>query len=111
MSFTNLQERGNSLTGFWGSKENPLCDPIVQPSVAGAFVPTYPITRVSGTEAITSITIPYEGFQGTIILIPTAAFTWTTAGNIATSGTAVAGRSIFLTYDPNAVKWYVAAIA
>jgi len=106
-----LLDGGSALVGAFGSKENPLCDPIIMPSVAGALVPTYPITRVSGTEAITSITIPYAGFQGTIILIPTAAFTWTTAGNIQVAGTAVAGRSLFFTYDPNAVKWYSHAIA
>lgn len=108
---SNLSDLNKWLRGAWGSKENPLCDPIIQPSVAGLFVPTYPITRVSGTEAITGITIPYEGFQGTIILIPTAAWTWTTATNIATSGTAVASRPIHFTYDPNAGKWYAHAIA
>jgi hypothetical protein len=80
-------------------------------SVAGVLTLEYPITRVSGTEAITGITVPYASFQGTIILIPTGAFTWTTDTNIAVAGTAVAGRPLFFTYDPNAAKWYPHAIA
>lgn len=108
---SNLSDRAKWLTGFWGSKENPLCDPNIQASPAGLFAPTYPITRVSGTNAITGITIPYEGFQGIIILIPTGAFTWTTATNIQDAGTAVAGRALGFVYDPNAAKWYPFAIA
>jgi len=106
-----LTTRNQDLRSSFGSPENPLCDPNIQPSVAGVFTPTYPITRVSGTEAITGITVPYAGFSGTIILIPTAAWTWTDAGNIATAGTAVASRPVHLTYDPNAAKWYAHAIA
>lgn len=108
---SNLSDLAKRLRGFWGSKENPLCDPNVQPSVAGLFVPTYPITRVSGAEAITGITIPYDGFQGCIFIIPTGTFTWTTATNIALAGTAVVGKLIVFAYDPNAVKWYPSVVA
>jgi len=106
-----LSDRQKWMYGSFGSKENPICNPNIQASVAGTNVFTYPITRVSGTEAMVTITPPYDDFQGTIILIPTAAFTWTNAGNIAVAGTAVAGRPVHLTYDPNAGKWYTHAIA
>lgn len=101
-----LSDRKKWLVGSFGSKENPLCDPNIYASVAGTNVFTYPITRVSGTNAMVDLTIPYDGFQGTIILLPTGAFTGTNAGNIAIAFTAVVGRPLFLTYDPNAVKWY-----
>src|SRR5918993_5538512 len=101
-----LTALGNSLMGSWGSQENPITDPNIMPSVAGVLTPEWPITRVSGALAITGITVPYNGFQGTIILLPTGAFTWTAAGNIAVAGTAVVSRAIHFTYDPYAAKWY-----
>jgi hypothetical protein len=39
-------------------------------------------------------------------LIPTGAFTWTTAGNIAVAGTAVVNRMITMAYDSGTSKWY-----
>lgn len=104
--FPTLADVGGALVGPWGSKENPLIDPNVMASAAGVLTPTFPITRVSGTAAITGITVPYAGFHGPIYLIPTGAFTWTTATNIAVAGTAVVGKVITLVYDPYAAKWY-----
>lgn len=101
-----LAALGGALVGAWGSKENPLVDPNTMASAAGVLTPTYPITVVSGTAAITGITVPYDGFQGTIILLPTGAFTWTTATNIAVAGTAVVSRSVHFTYNPVTAKWY-----
>lgn len=76
-------------------------------SVAGVMAaPTGLITRVTGTEAITGITVPYDTFSGVIIYIPAAAFTWTTATNIAVAGTAVANRAIMFVYLPSTQKWY-----
>ena len=43
---------------------------------------------------------------GTITLIPTGAFTWTTAGNIAVAGTAVVSKALIMTYDYGTGKWY-----
>lgn len=108
---SRLTQLENDLMGAWGSKQNPIVDPNVQASTAGVFTPNYPITRVSGTNAITGLTVPYNGFQGTIILIPTGIFTWTTATNIALAGTAVVGKAIHFTYDPYADKWYPSYIA
>ena len=80
------------------------------PTIASAttIVPTKPITFISGTTAVVNITAPspISAGGGTIILIPTGAFTWTAAGNIAVLGTAVVNRALSLTYDVTTTKWY-----
>jgi hypothetical protein len=58
---------------------------------------------------VKTITVPdatgsYGPFTGTIVLIPTAAFTWDATGNIAIAGTAVVGRALHMTY--NGTAWY-----
>jgi len=75
---------------------------------AGTITPTKEITYISGTNAIATITpqAPITGANGTIILIPTGAFTWTTAGNIAIAGTAVFGRALHMTYTTATNLWY-----
>ena len=80
------------------------------PTVASAttIAPTTPIAFVSGTTAVVTITAPapISAGGGTITLIPTGAFTWTTAGNIAVAGTAVVSRALTMTYDVTTTKWY-----
>ena len=80
------------------------------PTIASAatIAPTKPITIISGTAAIVTITAPapISAGGGTIIFIPTGAFTWTTAGNIAVLGTAVVSRALSFTYDVTTTKWY-----
>lgn len=79
----------------------------VMASVAGVMpAPQGYITVVTGALAITGITVPYLGFAGTIVYIPTGTFTWTTATNIALAGTARVGVAIFFTYLPSTNKWY-----
>ena len=75
---------------------------------ASGITPTKEITYISGTAAIDTINSqpPLTGANGTIILIPTAAFTWTTAGNIAIAGTAVVGRALHMTFVSGNAKWY-----
>ena len=75
---------------------------------AATVAPTKPITIISGTAAIVTITAPapISAGGGTIIFIPTGAFTWTTAGNIAVAGTAVVSRALSLTFDVTTTKWY-----
>ena len=72
------------------------------------IIPTKEITYVSGTAAIATITpqAPLTTTNGTIILIPTGAFTWTAADNIAIAGTAVVGRALHMTYVSGNAKWY-----
>jgi hypothetical protein len=80
------------------------------PTIASAttIAPTTPIAFVSGTTAVVTITAaaPISAGGGTITLIPTGAFTWTTAGNIAVAGTAVVNRALTMTYDATTTKWY-----
>lgn len=80
------------------------------PTIASAttIAPTKPITFISGTTAIVTITPPTAILTGggTITFIPTGAFTWTAAGNIAVLGTAVVNRALSLTYDVTTTKWY-----
>lgn len=56
------------------------------------------ITAIFGTGSRT--------FEGTLVLIPDAAFTWDATDNIAIGGTAVVGRALHMTYDANTTKWY-----
>jgi hypothetical protein len=80
------------------------------PTIASAatIAPTKQITFISGTTAVVTITAatPISAGGGTITLIPTGAFTWTTAGNIAVAGTAVVSRALTMTYDATTTKWY-----
>ena len=75
---------------------------------AATVAPTAPVTIISGTAAIVTITAPapISATGGTITFIPTGAFTWTTAGNIAVAGTAVVSRALTLTFDVTTTKWY-----
>lgn len=78
---------------------------------AATVAPTHAISRVTGTTAINTITKPDVFSSGTntggrITFIPAAAFTWTTAGNIALAGTAVVGRALDFVYLTGLDKWY-----
>lgn len=80
------------------------------PTIASAttIAPTTQIAFVSGTTAVVTITAPspISVGGGTITLIPTGAFTWTAAGNIAVLGTAVVNRVLTMTFDVTTTKWY-----
>lgn len=71
------------------------------------IAPTNAVHHITGTNAIATITVP-AGFPdgGRLVLIPDAAFTFTTAGNIAKTATGVVSEAMYLTYDRTAVKWY-----
>ena len=75
---------------------------------ASTIAPTKGVTFISGTAAVVTITpdADLSSTGGTITLIPTGAFTWTTAGNIAVAGTAVVSRALTMTYDSGTSKWY-----
>ncbi|NBU32876.1 MAG: hypothetical protein EBS36_06905 [Actinobacteria bacterium] len=85
------------------------------PTIASAttIAPTTPIVFVSGTTAVVNITAaaPISTGGGTITLIPTGIFTWTTAGNIALAGTAVVSKALTMTYDVTTTKWYPSYVA
>jgi hypothetical protein len=75
---------------------------------ATTIAPTQQIVFVSGTTAIATITppAPIASGGGRITLIPTGAFTTTTAGNIALASTAVVNKTLTMTYDTTTTKWY-----
>jgi len=71
------------------------------------IAPTNVAHHITGTNAIATITVP-AGFPdgGRLVLVPDAAFTFTTAGNIAKTATGVVSQSMYLIYDRTAAKWY-----
>lgn len=73
---------------------------------ASTIAPTGPIFAVSGTNAINTISAPVDFPYKRITIIPLGAFTWTTAGNIPVSGTAVVGRALDLVFNASTTKWY-----
>jgi hypothetical protein len=76
-------------------------------SVAGVIAPTSGFFHITGTAAITGITVPTGCEKGCqITIIPDGAFTTTTATNIALASTGVVSKALIMTYDPVAVKWY-----
>lgn len=79
-------------------------------SAAAMPAPTGKQTRVSGTTEITTIALPYAGFEGTIIYIPTGIFTGATGGAAGTAiglaFTAVVGKPLRLTFVRAAGLWY-----
>lgn len=97
-----------SVDGLWIPGFNNLSKALgisaTVASPAGAITPSGPMMHVSGTNAITGITIPVGFTGGQLVIIPDGNFTWTTAGNIALAGTAVTGRVLVFTYDSNAAK-------
>jgi hypothetical protein len=81
------------------------------PTIASAATiqPVAPITFVSGTTAINTITPPQEMVGGgQITLIPTGL--WSTAivtgGNIALATTGVLNKALILTYNAQTALWY-----
>lgn len=82
------------------------------PTIAASstIAPTKMITFISGTAApIANITPPSTIVScggGQITLLPTAAWTTNTAGNIALSSTAVVSKALIMTWDGLTGKWY-----
>ena len=82
---------------------------------ASAVLPSGPLFEMGGgTNAVTGFTIPV-GCNATavggcsITVIPTTAWTWTTGGNFAVAGTAVAFTPITFIWDATTSKWEVTA--
>lgn len=71
-----------------------------------SITPLTEVVEVTGTEAIETITVPLGVTDGKILfLIPDAAFTLTTTGNISIAATAVAGKVLILVWCPETGKW------
>lgn len=89
-----------------GGAQNSPCGAVL--ASAATIAPTHKIHHVSGTEEVTTITLPWDGFRGPIILIPDAAFTTATGGNIAVAVTAVINRPLMFVFD--GTLWYPHAV-
>jgi hypothetical protein len=79
------------------------------PTIASAATiqPLAPITFVSGTTTINTITAPSEFVGGgQITLIPTGLWSTGTSGNIAIATTGVVSKALIMTYDATTTKWY-----
>jgi hypothetical protein len=79
------------------------------PTIASAATiqPLAPITFISGTTTINTITAPSEFVGGgQITLIPTALWSTGTSGNIAIATTGVVSKALILSYDATTAKWY-----
>lgn len=75
---------------------------------AATIAPTAFLTLVSGAFSIATITPPYAGFSGAIVLIPISnpAFSLTTGGNIAKAATGVRYRAMKVIYNAADGLWY-----
>ena len=76
---------------------------------AATIAPTGYLNYVTGSVEITTITVPYTGFAGSIVLIPDAAFTLATGGNIAKAAQGVQYRAMKMTYVNG--YWYPEYVA
>ena len=91
-----------------GSQLNSVVGSVI--ASAATIQVTSRIHHVTGTTAIVTITPPYPDFQGSVILIADAIWTWTAGGNIATAGTVTAANGhVELVYD--GLKWYPSRIS
>jgi hypothetical protein len=118
---TGAQWVCSTLTNTWApSWDNPLSSPaswIQTGTVASAatIVPTGPYFNISGTTAIVTITLPV-GFNssegGCFTANPTAIWTWTAAGNIATAGTTTAATTpVTFCWNVVSLKWIPSRLA
>ena len=117
---TGLQWLCSSITLTWvpgfgnpGTSAQPISNTTLVADAASAVLPSGPQFEMGGgTNAVTGFTIPV-GCNATVrggcqfTVFPTTAFTWTTAGNIAVAGTAVAFLSITFRWDATTSKWQV----
>lgn len=82
-------------------------------------IPLQRVQRVSGTAAMTTLGLPWPDFEGDVVFIPTAVFTWATGGAAATTlaapfalaGSAVIGKALTFTFLRITGLWYPSYIA
>lgn len=93
-------------TRIYGFQIQGATDPAIS-AATGTLTLTQPITRITTTGAVATITVPWTGtFAGQITLIPIVAFTTTIAGNIAVASTVTINRAITFTWSSATSKWY-----
>lgn len=72
---------------------------------AATIAPSTFLSFISGTSAIVNVTPPVTGAH-MLVLIPLAAFTMTTAGNIMTACTAAVNSPVVLLFNPITNKYF-----
>jgi hypothetical protein len=90
---------------FWGvggAANNTVGQPIAS---AATIAPDHYMHHVTGVTAIVTITPPWTGFTGPLVLFCDAIWTWTAAGNIQTAGTCTAGNQVPVTFYFDGTKW------
>lgn len=99
---------GKIVPGFNNFKVAPQVSTAVT-STAGKITPSGPLFHITGTAAITGFNIPV-GFDplgsGQVCVVPDAAFTTTTANNIALNSTGVLNKLICWAYDGKTGSFY-----
>jgi hypothetical protein len=104
---------GLTTAGQWVRVSESGGTPILGTTVAspaGVMTATGTIFIVSGTAAITGITLPAGWAPGvSLYIVPSGVFTWTTATNIAIAGTAVVNKLLIFTWS--GTKWVPSYIA
>jgi hypothetical protein len=78
---------------------------------AATITITHMVHYITGTAAIVTINLPWPTFGGIVWLVAAGAFTWTAAGNIMGTGTAVADKAHGFLWVPSKQKWYPLTIA
>lgn len=77
---------------------------------AGTIAVLAPVTHITGTTNVVTITPPPGCASGTngcqITLIPDGLWSTTNAGNIAIATTGVVSKALILTWDNATTKWY-----
>ena len=105
--FSNIKITGNdfSQTGTLVVGGDLLPGTGADLASATAITPTNKFHRVTGAAAIDTITVP-SGFGDQFCALPTGAFTWTTNGNVAATGTATTSKQVCFVYNQTTSKWY-----
>jgi len=88
-----------------GGSSNILTGGVLASS-SGSISPDSLVHHVSGTDIISTINLPYPGFNGPIYLISDDGFSFDDSGNISKVGVARAKSVIPLLFDLATNKWY-----
>jgi len=82
--------------------------PLITIPSSGTISPNSLYCFVSGTTAISNITVPSIFASGScqLVLIPTGLWSTNTAGNIVLASTAIVNKALIMVYDSGTNKWY-----
>lgn len=105
MAFTYTSDLYSANFDNVGGTQTPLTNTIAS---AALIAPTGFLTIVTGTVAVATIQLPYQGFSGMIALLFTNAAPAATVitGNIGLATTVVQNKVLLMTYEPVGGKWW-----